>query len=241
MGQGLNSGCRFDQTQWSVVLKARDGTFQESHDAMQQLCTTYQGAVYSYIRYAERVSREEAEDLAQEFFASLIEKKWLSHLKFEKRFRNFLLSFLKRFLSDARDRRMALKRGGGHEMVPLTTPDAPEWNMPGNGLQPDEAYDRQFAEHLFREAARRLKESFYKSGKGELYEQIKDIVPGQHGEKTYADIAASLGKTEQAIKNAVGAYRRDFRGFMEQEVARIVSDRSEIEQELNYLVGLFGR
>jgi DNA-directed RNA polymerase specialized sigma24 family protein len=241
MGNGLESGCGFNLTQWSLVLKARDGNFQQSQQALEQLCANYQSAIYSFIRYAERVSREEAEDLAQEFLSSFIEKNWLGHLKFEKKFRSFLLTFLKRFLSDARDRKLALKRGGGCKLIPLTAPDGADWNVAGSELQPDEAYDRKFAEQLFCEAARRLKLSYYDGGKGNLYEAIKDIVPGRHGDKCYARIGTELGKSEQAIKNAVIAYRREYRVLMEQEVARIVADHSEIQHELNYLIGLLGR
>lgn len=242
MGQG-KSGVWFMATQWSVVLRARDGNFHESAEALQSLCHSYSAPVYSYIRYHERLSHEDCEDLVQEFLSHFVHKEWVKHLTYEKSFRSFLLTFLKRFLADARDRRNALKRGGNFDFVPLTTPDAPEWSIcyQSNNLGPDEAYDRKWAETIFREAARKLEEDYVRRGRGALYAQIKDILPGKHGEKNYAGVGAQLGMSEQAIKNAVLRYRDRRWKFLCAEIAPTLDDSSEAQAELYYLAGLLAR
>jgi DNA-directed RNA polymerase specialized sigma24 family protein len=243
MGQGLQTGQWFMATQWSVVLRARDGNFQESQEALQALVRCYAGPVHNFIRCHEKLPHEDCEDLAQEFFSQFVHKEWLKHLAYEKSFRGFLRTFLKRFLADARDRRLALKRGGGQSFVPLTTPEGAECQVPdqAGSLAPDEAYDRKWAETVFCETARKLKAEYYERGKGALYEVLKDIVPGHHGQVSYAELGTRLAMTEQAIKSSVLRYRNRAAELLRAEVAATVKDPADIDAELHYLVGLLAR
>jgi RNA polymerase sigma-70 factor (ECF subfamily) len=62
----------------------------------------------------------EAQDLTQQFFLRVLEGRYFDRADRDKgRFRAFLLSCLKYFLSDERDRCYAQKRGGGMALLPF--------------------------------------------------------------------------------------------------------------------------
>ena len=104
----------FASTHWSVIVAAGDSQADEasSRAALTQLCETYWPPLYTYVR-ARGYSRHDAQDLTQGFFTYLITHKIYTRTDRQKgKFRSFLLASLKNFLSDARDREQALKRGG---------------------------------------------------------------------------------------------------------------------------------
>ena len=63
---------------------------------------------------------EEAKDLTQGFFALLLERRDLDTVRKEKgRLRSYLLTSLKHFLTNERNRAMAIKRGEGQRLISL--------------------------------------------------------------------------------------------------------------------------
>src|SRR6266567_2945283 len=121
-----SSGAAFATTHWSVVLAARDGDSSAAFAALERLCRSYWRPVYAYIR-REGCQPADAQDLTQEFFRRFIQKDWIGHLEHQRgKFRSFLLTFLKHFLSDERDRAGAQKRGGGQIFIPLEELQAEE-------------------------------------------------------------------------------------------------------------------
>ena len=75
--------------------------------------------VYSFVSRRVR-NREEAQDLTQAFFASLLERNALKAAERQRgRFRSFLLTAFQHFLSDEWDKAKAQKRGGGRRSISL--------------------------------------------------------------------------------------------------------------------------
>src|ERR1051325_8624813 len=104
-------GAWFASTHWSVVLAACNSDPATQAAALEQLCSTYWYPLYAYIRRRGN-GPEDAQDLTQEFFARLLEKRWLDGIeKNGSRFRSFLLSALNGFLANQYDRATAAKRG----------------------------------------------------------------------------------------------------------------------------------
>ncbi len=109
----------FVTTHWSVVLQAGQKESTHALDALEQLCRVYWYPLYAYVR-RRGYSAPDAQDLTQEFFARLLERKWLARADQAKgRFRTFLLHALERFLANEWDKVRALKRGGAQRPVPL--------------------------------------------------------------------------------------------------------------------------
>jgi len=111
----------FVTTQWSVVLAAAHSDTTEAQAALEKLCRTYWYPIYHFIRRQGR-SVHDAQDLTQEFFTRLLEKKWIMHADRSRgRFRSFLLLVLKRFLAVGWHRANAKKRAGDRHWLPLDT------------------------------------------------------------------------------------------------------------------------
>src|SRR5258708_39499650 len=90
-----------------------------SRAALSDLCKLYWYPLYAFIR-RRGCSAEDAQDLTQGFFLSLLDRKALRQVTpLKGKFRSFLLASLQNYLSDQFDRRRSLKRGGNIEFVPL--------------------------------------------------------------------------------------------------------------------------
>src|SRR5262245_52303642 len=107
----------FLSTHWSLVLAAGQAGTAQSAQALAELCRKYWPPVYAYIR--RRVPDvHEAQDLTQEFFARVLENHALGKADPQRgRFRSFLLTAVKNFLANERDRARAQKRGGGRAPI----------------------------------------------------------------------------------------------------------------------------
>ena len=233
----------FATTHWSVVLAARLPDSSNAAAALEKLCRTYWRPLYAYIR-REGYDVPDAQDLTQEFFSHLLEKDYLSHLHDQRgKFRSFLLTFLKHFLSHERDRANALKRGGGQSWISLDACEAEEREAlgPVDGLSADQIYDRRWARAVMDQAAGRLREEYVKRGKAELFEELKNLQPGEHADRSYSEIGAALGLTEQAMKNAVHSFRRRYGELLREEIAQTVDHPGKVEVEVQDLMQIFAR
>ena len=111
-------GAAFTTTHWSVVVAAQ-GPSPVAEQALEKLCRTYWRPIYGFVR-RQGVGPEEAKDLTQGFFALLLERRDLNTVRKEKgRLRSYLLTSLKHFLTNERNRAMAIKRGQGQQLIPL--------------------------------------------------------------------------------------------------------------------------
>ena len=66
----------FPNTHWSVVLAATATPSPESDSALETICQDYWHPLYIYARRCGQ-SEHDAQDLTQEFFRRLLEKRWL--------------------------------------------------------------------------------------------------------------------------------------------------------------------
>src|SRR3954463_11586491 len=89
---------QFASTHWSVVLTAGDSGALGGKDALETLWQTYWYPLYVYVR-RRGYSESDAQDLTQEFFARLLEKKYLRLADPNRgKFRSFLLKSVQHFL-----------------------------------------------------------------------------------------------------------------------------------------------
>jgi RNA polymerase sigma factor (sigma-70 family) len=233
----------FVTTHWSVVLAAKRSEGLLADNALEKLCRSYWPPLYAYIR-REGYGVQDAQDLTQEFLSRFIQKEWLGRLQDRRgKFRSFLLAFLKHFLSDERDKAGAQKRGGGKALVSLDDTSAEERYLgaPANGLSPDQIFDRRWAETVMERALARLRQEYEAGGKAGLFEQLKEIQPGEHGAASYAEIGARLGLAEGTIASAVHRLRKRHREILRDEIARTVVRPEEIDEEIRNLLAILSR
>ena len=224
-------------TRWSVVLAAGRTSQPAAREAMATLCGLYWHPLYAFIR-RRGSSPEEAEDMTQAFLAHVIEKESLRHVDPGKgKFRSFLLTALKNFLSDQRSKEAALKRGGGVAPVSLDAEEAEgRYRLdPADDLTPERIFERQWALTVIEQAMNRLRERYARSGKTNQFDEMKIFLSGEKRPVPYADVAERLGITPLAVKVAVHRLRKRFRDALREEIAQTVASSEEIDAELQAL------
>jgi len=221
---------------------ARDGNSKAAFSALERLCQDYWRPVYAFIR-REGYGPADAQELTQEFLSRFVHKDWLNHLKDQRgKFRSFLLTFLKHFLSDYRDHVGRLKRGGGAIIVPLEALETEESSVWGatDELTAEETFDLRWAHEVMERTVTQLRREFVDSGKAELYELLKDLQPGERAVAGYAKIGAKIGLSEGAVKSAVHRLRLRHRALLRAEIARTVIDETEVDAEIRHLIRVLG-
>lgn len=214
----------------------------QARAALETLCETYWYPLYCYVRRRGHHA-EEAQDLTQEFFAVLLEKRALRVADPDRgRFRSFLLGSLNHFLNKQRRRQRARKRGGGRPVLSLDLPSAESRysQQPSHDLTPEETYERRWALVLIDRALSHLREEYAAGGKAALFERLAPLLGG-HGGVPYSQVAADLGMTEAAVKVAVHRLRRRCRHHLRAEVAHTVADPADVDDELRHLMTAVGR
>lgn len=230
----------FATTRWSLVAAAGNG---KSADALEELCRIYWFPIYAVIRKSGK-STEDARDLAQGFFAKLLEKQWLDSADDSRgRFRTFLLTALKRYLINEWHREHTAKRGGGREVVPLDADLAERLYAP-EGEQsrtPDELFDRRWALAMLDAAMSRLEGEYRNSDRVQEFAKLVPGLTASRGETDYQDLAGSLGSTVGAARVAVHRMRKRFRILVREEVARTVTRDEDIDSEMSALMQALGK
>lgn len=231
----------FPNTRWSVVLAARQPT-PESAAALETICRDYWFPIYAYVRRCGK-SPHDAQDLTQEFFCRLLEKRWLDAADREKgRLRSFLIVALKRFMSNEWDRASAARRGGGLAHAPLDTAIAESrFAADTQVLGPDETFDRQWAMTLLRLTTERLRAEFAAAGKPGDYDALKHCLLADRGGIDYAALAGQLGVNEGAARVAVHRLRRRFREIYREEITQTLAEGADLDAELRQLAAALAR
>jgi RNA polymerase sigma-70 factor (ECF subfamily) len=230
----------FVSTHWSVVLAAGLSETAVASDALEQLCRAYWYPLYVYTR-RRGYDVEEAKDLTQEFFARLIEKRYLGAVEEGRgRFRYFLLAALKHFLSDEWDKSTARKRGGGVRFISLDEqqPEERYHLEPRDEQTPEKAFQRRWALTLLELTLRRLREEFQLAGKEAQFDQLKSFFTGDRDQDSYAEAAARLGMTEAAAKMTVTRMRQRYRALLRAEIANTLNDPSQVDAEMRELAAV---
>jgi RNA polymerase sigma-70 factor (ECF subfamily) len=228
----------FMTTRWSLVLAAGQATNARSAEALASLCEMYWYPVYAFIR-RQGYRAEEGTELAQEFFARVLEKNYLHDVDPTRgRFRAFLCASIRHFLSNERDRARTLKRGGLRPPISLDVEVAEgRYQLePRDDLTPERLFDRRWALAVIERALLRLREEQASAGKLEAFDRLTGYLTGDDAAQPYAAVAKALGTTEGAVKVAVHRLRRRFRDALVEEIAETVSSPAEINAEIEYLL-----
>ncbi len=239
---GLPHGHVFVTTHWSVVLAAREEASPQSAEALEKLCRAYWYPLYAYVRRVGH-SPEDAQDLTQEFFACVLERRVVAKADPERgRFRSFLLASLKNFLAHEWEKARAQKRGGRAQMVLLdfATAETRLGQPAAPGDSPDRAFDRQWALSVLDLVLGRLRDEYADSGRDNLFRALKETLSGGRSEIPYRELGARLGLSEGAVKVAAHRLRKRYRELLREEIAQTVAGPDEIEAELRELFAALG-
>lgn len=230
-------GPQFITTHWSAVLQAGQGDSAVASAALEELCRAYWYPLYAFVR-RQGHSPEEAEDLTQSFFERLLEKDYIKLADPERgKFRSFLLSALKNFLTNDWERSTQQKRGGGRLLISWDQASVERrYQMePVDQLSPEKLYEKQWAMTLLEHVLARLREEQVAAGRELFFEGVKNRLWGDTSSTGYAELGARLGLTEVALKVAVHRLRLRYRELLREETGRTVAAPFEVQEELEGL------
>jgi RNA polymerase sigma-70 factor (ECF subfamily) len=231
---------RFETTEWSLVLAARERDGQAFEGALAVLCHRYWYPLYAFIRRQGHPA-DEAEDLTQGFFARLLEKDVLAQVERERgRFRSFLLAACRHYLANERDRRAAQKRGGGTTplSLDLSEADARYRAEPSHDLTPEREYLRHWALAVLEHALAALRAEHVARGQSALFDALRDSLVGDDPPDGYAHVAQALSMSPGAVRVAAHRLRRRFRRRLVEEVAGTLEDPRQQDEELRALLAV---
>jgi len=241
-GLGISTqsgGVAFKTTHWSVVLEAQ-GQSPTAQEALEKLCRVYWRPIYGFVR-RQGVEPDEAKDLTQGFFALLLERRDLDTVRKEKgRLRSYLLTSVKHFLMNERNRAMAIKRGEGQRLIPLEEFRERERAgfEPADMASADHIYERHWALTVLDQVLARLGDEYRAAGKMALFDQLQKSLTDEPDRPSQADTAHEFGMTENAVKQACHRLRQRYRQLLREEIAHTVMVPGDIEDELRHLIAV---
>ncbi len=234
---------RFATTHWSVVLAAGQPESTDYQQALETLCRTYWFPLYAYLRRHGNDAHQ-AEDYTQAFLAFLLDKHGLRLADPKRgRFRSFLLTSLKNFLSNERARAGAQKRGGGRKILSLDIENAERLYAlkPREELSPDKLFARSWALTVLDRTMDRLGAEATRTKKSELFEKLRICLTADKSSVPYGKMAVELNMSEGAVRVAAHRLRRRYRELLRDEIAQTVTSEDQIDEELRDLFAALAR
>jgi RNA polymerase sigma factor (sigma-70 family) len=201
------ASCRSGDERCRALVPVADSAEGPAPDALARLVDQAWPEVRALVRRA--VGRgDEAEDLTQAYFAHFIEKDYLRRLEtWDGCVRPFLLTTLRHFLSNARDRARALKRGG--RVRTLSIEDAVASTRPCAGLVCSSTPESLLASAERRRALRRAIATVAGEVRGEEEgRRLATLLSRLAGESGDRDIARRWGVSPAAVRVAAHRLRR---------------------------------
>lgn len=227
----------FHTTRWSLVVRAGRDSSPRSRAALEDLCRLYWYPLYAFVR-REGIGPDEAQDLTQSFFATLLERDDLKAVSPERgKFRAFLRTAMKHFLLNHWRNARREKRGGGRRILPLDYEDLESRfaREPSDDVTPDRLFDRQWALTLLDLALRAVEADYRDHGKERLFDLLRSSLTGSDAAAPYDRIAEQLELTEGAVRTAMHRLRKDFGQELRRQAADTLDENSEPDEEIRQL------
>jgi DNA-directed RNA polymerase specialized sigma24 family protein len=218
----------FPSTRKSAVDAAASPNAERRAWAVEVIVGAYWKPAYKYIRMKWGASNDEAKDLTQAFFATVIEKEFFKDYDSARAsFRTYLRVCVDRFVANAKKSAAAIKRGGGAVHLPLDS----------DRIEAENGFEREWVRTLFSMAVEALQKECDESGKTvhfKLFERYDlDERPA-----TYAQLADEFGVSTTDVTNYLSWTRRQLRRIVLAHLKQMTGSEREFQQESRVLLGM---
>lgn len=235
----------FPFTRHSVIASAASHDADVRRDGFDVLVQAYWRPVYKYVRLRWRATPDEAEDLAQGFFARAFEKRFFDVFDPSRaRFRTFLRTCLDGFVANERQASQRVKRGGAATIVSLDAQAAEgELQRQAGSVVPsfDEYFDREWTRSVLTLAVERFRAAAVRAGRTRqvaVFTRYDLEAPDRAERLTYADLAREMNISVTDVTNALNAARREFRAVVLECLRELTMTEDEFRAEARRLLGL---
>jgi RNA polymerase sigma factor (sigma-70 family) len=237
-GVGVTPRDRFATTRWTLVNAAGRQSDPEAAEALAELCQMYWPPLYGYLR-GRGCTPDEAQDLTQGFFARFLERRSIRAADQTRgRFRAFLLTVLKRYVINERERATAARRGGRHLHLNLDFEDAERTYVLERRDEdtPEKVFDRKWAAITLERALHRLRDEYEVAGKGAEAAALMPYLTETGDLPSYKTVAEALDSTEGAVKVEVHRLRQRFGTILRLQVGETVTSPEDVDDEVRALI-----
>jgi RNA polymerase sigma factor (sigma-70 family) len=235
----------FPATRVSVVHALASEDRAARHRAHDAIAAMYWKPVYKYIRLRWNATREDAEDLTQDFFHRAFEKEWFKEFDARRaRFRTFLRTCVDRSVMNARRAATRDKRGGGLAHVSMDFVGAESEivaSLAGDLPEPDELFRREWIRSVFESAIARLRGDLTARGKSvhfELFSRYDLSSLDIERRPTYAELARAFDLPPTQVTNYLALARRRFREVVLDLLAETTGDERDYADSVRELLGM---
>ncbi|MCP3920275.1 MAG: sigma-70 family RNA polymerase sigma factor [bacterium] len=239
MSDSTRAAGAFRSTRWSIVLEA--GTDRPgARAALEELCATYWYPLYAFARRTGE-QRANARDLTQGFFALLLERGDLGTADPDRgRFRAFLVTAFRNYVSNERERARAWKRGGRTAPIAWDPKLEERYESSAAELSPERLFDRAWALELLDHVLAVLSDQYAASGKARVFESLKSTLTTEEPEATLTERGAAAGLSPGATKVAAHRLRSRYREALRAAIADTVGSEEQVDDELQALFQALG-
>ncbi len=232
--------CRFNTTQWSVVLRACQSAPELERNAWNQLIQTYWFPLYAFCRRQQK-SHQDAQDLTQSFFTHLMSAASLDTVSPTKgRFRSFLLASFRNYIANQIRFASTIQRGGKQTIFSLQADDLEDkfsrscrWDE-----SPERSFDRNWVEALLKRTLERLADDYRKADRHELFQLLEPHLSSDSNALSRIEIGKRLSMSQPAIAMSIHRMRRRYGEILLNEVSRTVDNPADVEDELRRLMAI---
>lgn len=224
----------FPETRWSQLLQMRDPAQPGYAERLEELVRRYWTPAYHYLRAIRPGSAQDAEDRVQQFFAMLLSRGSLDQVSPERgSFRGFLKTALRRWAVSADRHDAARSPKDGARLFRFDEAEALWKKVEDRKLEPDAAFDREWARSLLTESMSRLEKEL---GKGLPYTLFREYCVDDREPVSYAELAKKHGVSEDDVRNGLRAVRQRGRDILREMLRDTLLPGEDVEQELRLLL-----
>jgi RNA polymerase sigma-70 factor (ECF subfamily) len=233
----------FPSTGWTLIRAVQDRSRPEQALALDRFARLYWQPVFCFLR-ARGLPAAEAEDLAQEFFVSLLDGNWIDRADPQRgRFRAFLRMHLRSFLADRTSpRRLPRQKQFERQFVSLDglAGAADRSWEPAAGETPEQAFDRAFARALVRAVRQELRTRSAAENLGQEYDVFTAAFPEDSLTEQVSQqaLAERFGKTRDEVRGILDRMKKRCLRLLRNELRDHGGNEDDIQAEATELLNL---
>ncbi len=219
----------FPPTAWTTIVRAQSAPEEERFAALQRLCERYEPAIRRCFRRATGAGAS-VDELVQDFFADrFLRPQFLANLERDGgRFRDFIRVCIRNFCRThwQREQRHAARFIHGDVLLEdLPDPRSPEAHL-----------DAEWAQEILALARERLRGEALAAGHSPLFEHFCRQCDDHQPLAPIAELARTLGKSENAVSVGLHRLRERFGWLLFDEIRQTVPDPTRWKEERDHLL-----
>ena len=237
-------GQTFLTTHWSLIESIRTEA-DSSHTLINSLLKDYWKPVYCFLR-RHGYRNEEAKDLTQDFFHQIVLGNELIQQADQQkgRFRSFLLTALRRYLINVKNKETARKRVPKGKLIALDVVDPDALAAASEDMSPDESFNCAWISSLLERVFEEVERSCDQDGKTVYWkvfeERVLQPIMNQTEPPSVKEICDKYGIPDgHKLANMIITTKRRIQSALEKHVRKLVTSPEEVSDELQEMARFF--